>query len=103
MGSIGPPHNTATAGFGEALAAGIKIRRARGETRADDDALMQQVLGYLLRNQWTRDRCWACAPRRRIEGGFSEHMASPLIRIDYVQHSMAAIGHGAEALFAAEP
>ena len=57
-----------------------------------------KVIGFLLRNQWRRDDCFACNPKVRIDGGFSEHMASPRIRIDYVQHAWAAMGHGAEAI-----
>ena len=59
---------------------------------------MRLVMGYLLRNQWGDDTCWACSPRHRIVGGFSEHMASPRIRIDYVQHAWAALGHGGAAI-----
>ena len=33
-----------------------------------------------------------------IAGGFSESLASPEIRIDYVQHCMAALGHGGRLL-----
>jgi hypothetical protein len=34
----------------------------------------------------------------RIVGAFSEHVGSPSIRIDFVQHAMAALGHGGRAL-----
>jgi hypothetical protein len=98
FGNIVPPHNTATAGFGEALAAAIAVKRARKLDVADDEARMKRVLAFLLKNQWRRQSCYACSPRQRVIGGFSEHMASPNIRIDYVQHSWAAIGHGARAL-----
>jgi hypothetical protein len=63
-----------------------------------DEARLANVLAFLLRNQWRSERCFACAPAARVEGGFSEHMASPRIRIDYVQHAWAALGHGARAL-----
>jgi hypothetical protein len=33
-----------------------------------------------------------------VAGGFSENMGSPHIRIDYVQHAMAAMGHGGRVL-----
>ena len=93
-----PPHNTATGGFGEALAAGLKIKKASNMDTTEDEARMRAVLTFLLRNQWQRGRCFACSPRRRVIGGFSEHMASPKIRIDYVQHAWAALGHGGRVL-----
>ncbi|MBW2454441.1 MAG: hypothetical protein JRI68_08015 [Deltaproteobacteria bacterium] len=98
LGPIVPPHNTATAGLGEALAAAIQIRRARGMDSTAEVATLRQVVGFLLRNQWHPDRCFACARGVPIAGGFSEHLASPAIRIDYVQHAWAALGHGARAL-----
>ncbi len=98
LGTIVPPHNTATAGLGEALAAAVQIRQARGMDGTAEIAALRQVVGFLLRNQWHRDRCFACARGVPVAGGFSEHLASPAIRIDYVQHAWAALGHGARAL-----
>jgi hypothetical protein len=98
IGNFVPPHNTATAGFGEALAAGLQIKRARGMPLRRDAERMRAVMAFLLKNQWRDDNCFACARTRRIVGGFSEHMASPRLRIDYVQHAWAALGQGAEAL-----
>jgi hypothetical protein len=104
FGNVVPPHNTATAGYGEALAAAIKIKRKRGLDVSDDSARLKRVIGFLLRNQWTRTACYACTGKHRIVGAFSEHMASSRIRIDYVQHVWSAIGHGAIALeWAEEP
>jgi hypothetical protein len=59
---------------------------------------MSALMGYLIRNQWDASACFACSRRMPVQGGFSEHMASPRIRIDYVQHAWAALGHGARAL-----
>ena len=98
FGNIGPPHNTGTAGLAEALAAALKIAKARGEDTTKLSEHLRAALTFLLRNQWQPRRCFACTKRRRVAGGFSEHMASPDIRIDYVQHAWAALGHGAEAL-----
>lgn len=100
FGNIVPPHNTGTAGLGEALVAGLTIAKARGDEAAVEDLSghLRAAMGYLLRNQQRPRRCFACTRRRRVYGGFSEHMASPMIRIDYVQHAWAALGHGAEAL-----
>jgi hypothetical protein len=98
LSSMFPPHSTATAGFAESLAAAIDIKRARGLPLQHDRALMKSVLGFVLRQQWTRESCFACAPGAEAVGGFSESSASSAIRIDYVQHAMAALGHGARAL-----
>ncbi len=94
------PHNTATAGFGEALAASLAVRRARNMSTEAERALLGRVLGYLTRHQWTDDACFACARRADTIGGFSESSTSPLLRIDYAQHAWAALGHGARELAA---
>jgi len=93
-----PPHNTPTAGTGEVLAAAIAVRLARGEDPTVERADLRRVLAFLLRNQWRGPECFACAAPERVAGGFSESVASPAIRIDYVQHAWAALGHGASVL-----
>ena len=98
FGNVLLPHNTGSAGFGEALAAAMAIRRAREAPLADDETFMRLALGFLLRHQWDDVSCFACSADRPIEGAFGEHMASPVIRIDYVQHAMAAMGHGGRML-----
>ena len=98
FGNVLPPHNTATAGFGEALAAAMALKEARGEDLSADRARMERVLGFLVRQQWDEVTCFACARSVTIPGAFSESMASPQIRIDYVQHAWAALGHGGRAL-----
>jgi hypothetical protein len=98
FGNVLLPHNTGSSGFGEALAAAMAIRRAR-EAPLDEDALfMRRALGFLLRHQWDDVSCFACSAQRPVQGAFGEHMASPIIRIDYVQHAMAAMGHGGRML-----
>lgn len=98
FGNVLVPHNTATAGFGEALAAAMAVKRARGLDLTDDREAMGLVLGFLLHHQWDDVSCFACTPEHRVVGAFSEHMASPVIRIDYVQHAWAALGHGGAML-----
>ncbi|WP_437736122.1 hypothetical protein [Sorangium sp. So ce1335] len=98
FGNVLPPHNTATAGFGEALAAAMAVKAARGEDLGRERALMERVLRFLVRQQWSPATCFACSRDVVIEGGFSESMASPRIRIDYVQHAWAALGHGGRML-----
>lgn len=98
FGNVLPPHNTSTAGFGEALAAAMALKEARGEDLTADRARMESVLGFLLRQQWDDATCFACARNITIPGAFSESMSSPQIRIDYVQHAWAALGHGGRTL-----
>ena len=94
-----PVHNTATAGFGEALAAAIAVKRARGEPTRADEARLLSVLQFLLASQWQDANCFACTREHVVLGGFSEHYAGPSLRIDYVQHAMAALHHGMRAVY----
>lgn len=98
FGNVLPPHNTATAGFGEALAAKMAIMKARGLEVGAEEAHMKRTLQFLVAQQWQGYNCFACTTRRTIVGGFSESVGSPLIRIDFVQHAMAALGHGGAML-----
>ncbi len=98
FGNVVPPHNTATAGYGEALAAAIKIMRARELDVSAEVERMKLVMSFLVKNQWTARACYACSTKQQIAGAFSEHMASPRVRIDYVQHVWSALGHGSVAV-----
>jgi hypothetical protein len=97
-----PPRNTATAGMGEALNAAIAIKQKRGLNVDRDKGILRDLVGFLLRAQWAEASCYACRQPRAVIGGFSQQLASPSIRIDYVQHAMAAIGHGGALLFRSE-
>ena len=99
FGNVLIPHNPGSSGFGEAMSAAIALRRARGEDTTADEAAMRRALEFLVRNQWDETACFACAtePHSMI-GAFSEHMGSPEIRIDFVQHAMAGLGHGGRML-----
>lgn len=97
FGNVVPPHNTGAAGFGEALAAAISIASARGAATEPQKQLLERVLRFLLRQQWSRENCFACASSEVI-GGMSEHTHSSLTRIDFAQHAWAALGHGRRAL-----
>lgn len=92
------PYNTPTAGFAEAASAAIEVARKRGEPTRDLERAVQGAMGYLLFAQWHEEDCFACTEAVRIPGAFSESLSSPVIRIDYVQHSLAGLGHGARAL-----
>jgi hypothetical protein len=98
LSNMFPPHSTATAGFGEALAAAIAVAHKRGLDLHEQQTTLRSVLGFVVRQQWTTQNCFACAANAEAVGGFSESAASPSIRIDYVQHAMAALGHGRRAL-----
>jgi hypothetical protein len=102
FGNLVPPQSTPTAGLGEALAAAIAIARVRGEDTATMEADLRLVHAFLLRQQWTRARCFGCRSLGEVDGGFSESMVSPGLRIDYTQHALAALGHG-RAVFEADP
>jgi hypothetical protein len=99
LGDMFPPRNTATAGLGEALNAAIAIKQKRGLNVDEDKAILKDLVGFLLRAQWSEADCYACKEPHAVIGGFSQQLASPSIRIDYVQHAMAAIGHGGRLLF----
>jgi hypothetical protein len=98
LSDIFPPHAAVTAGFGEVMSAAIEIEHARGMDLGPDQAILRSALSWLIRQQWTPETCFACAANGEALGGFSEHTGSPKIRIDYVQHAMAALGHGKQAL-----
>jgi hypothetical protein len=98
LSDLFPPRNTATAGVGEALNASIAIKLKRGMPVDEDKAMLKDLVTFLLRAQWSRTGCYACRDREQVAGGFSQQLASPGIRIDYVQHAMAAIGHGSKLL-----
>jgi hypothetical protein len=97
FGNLVPPHNTGAAGFGEALAAAIALREAADQPVSAEERLLVRVLAFLLRQQWSRENCFACATPL-VEGGMSEHTHSALTRIDFAQHAWAALGHGRRAL-----
>lgn len=97
FGNLIPPHNTGAAGFGEALAASIAVLEARDQPTAEEKVLLGRVLGFLLRQQWSRENCFACATPL-VVGGMSEHTHSAVTRIDFAQHAWAALGHGRRVL-----
>ncbi|MEL7306056.1 MAG: hypothetical protein AAGJ56_09525 [Myxococcota bacterium] len=99
FGNVVVPYMTPTAGFGEAAAAGLAIARARNEPAAELEHALASSLDYLVAHQLRSESCFTCAPRARVDGAFSESPVSPGIRIDYVQHAMAALTHGAAALY----
>lgn len=98
FGNVLVPHNTPSAGFGEALAAAMAIRAADGERRPEDTSLMEHVLTFLIEQQWSAANCFACAPDQKVVGGWSESVGSLDVRIDYTQHAWAALGHGGHQL-----
>ncbi len=98
FGHVVPPPTTATAGLGEALAAAIAIGHARGERMDQETTVMRKLMAFLIRQQWDRATCFACAKPKLTIGGLSQSMSAPMIRIDFTQHALSAIGHGAHQL-----
>ncbi|MEO0460516.1 MAG: hypothetical protein AAF219_06705 [Myxococcota bacterium] len=98
FGNVVVPYMTPTAGFGEAAAAGVAIARARNEPAAGLEHALASSLDYLVTHQLRTESCFTCAPHARADGAFSESPVSPGIRIDYVQHAMAALTHGTAVL-----
>jgi hypothetical protein len=97
VGHIVPPHNTGTAGFAEALAAAISVKKTRGLDTTADETVLRRALGYLLRQQWASDTTlFAATPN--IFGAISEHPHQMVTRIDFVQHAWSAFAHGNLAL-----
>jgi hypothetical protein len=97
VGPLFPLHVTPAAGFAEALSAAITVKRARGLDTREDESLLARVLGFVLAQQWDEAACFACAGGGAV-GGFSESAAATAIRVDYVQHALAALGHGGALL-----
>jgi len=98
FGNVLLPHNTGSAGFGEAMSAAIAVARARDLDTTDDERVLARALRFLLLHQWNEVNSFACAGPRPVAGAFSEHMGSPVIRIDFVQHALAGMGHGGRVL-----
>jgi hypothetical protein len=92
-----PLHVTPAAGFAEALSAAITVKRARNERTAAEEARLARVLRFVSAQQWDEAACFACATPGAL-GGFSESAATSSIRVDYVQHALAALGHGSPLL-----
>lgn len=92
------PHNTGSAGFGEAMSAALAVAKARGLAWPHHEAALRRALTFLLHHQWNERNSFATSGPHPVAGGFSENMGSPHIRIDYVQHAMAALGHGGRVL-----
>jgi hypothetical protein len=97
FGPMFPLHVTPAAGFAEALSAAIAVKRARAEATHADEAVLARVLRFVSSQQWDEPACSACATSGAL-GGFSESAAASSIRVDYVQHALAALGHGAPLL-----
>lgn len=100
FGALVPPYPAASAGFAEALVAVLEIERARGleEVALEDEGRLRRILGFLLRHQLTAKTCPFCNPRAWTAGGVSGNDGWPIIRIDFVQHNLAALFHGGTAL-----
>ncbi len=97
-GNVLLPHNTGSAGFAEAGSAALALAEARDEDATDIREALRRALDFLLHHQWNEVNCFACEGPHPVPGAFSEHMGSPTIRIDFVQHAWAGLGHSRRAL-----
>ncbi|MEM6990304.1 MAG: hypothetical protein AAF721_07400 [Myxococcota bacterium] len=98
VGNLTIPQTTATSGLSEAMAAAGAIARFREEDSSVFETALRTTLPFVMHNQWREESCFACTTEHQVVGAFSEHMASPQIRIDYVQHAWASLGHGGRIL-----
>ncbi|MEM7153504.1 MAG: hypothetical protein AAF799_11730 [Myxococcota bacterium] len=99
FGNVLLPHNTGSSGFGEAMGAALALKSARGEDTTVDEEVVSRALAFLVHHQWDEVDCFACSKQpSSMIGAFSEHMGSPEIRIDFVQHAMAGMGHSGRML-----
>jgi hypothetical protein len=96
FGNVIPPHIGSSAGLGEVMAAEVELLRARGQAVDEPLARVRRGLGFLLRQQAQPETCFACVVKAR--GWFSGFMVAPVGRIDHIQHTWSAIGHGARVL-----
>ncbi|MCH2110029.1 MAG: hypothetical protein MK135_11930 [Polyangiaceae bacterium] len=93
-----PPHSTPTAGIAEAGSAAIFLAQRLGQDAQQLKASVRLAMSYLQRVQLKKENCFACRGKRAY-GGFPESPTSAQVRIDYVQHCMAGLAHGAEMVF----
>lgn len=96
--NLAPPHNGSSAGVGEAFAAAIEIKRARGEDESALVSRLKSVLTFLLQRQLLTDNCFACEDSRLAFGGFTGESVGADGRIDHVQHALSALADGARQL-----
>jgi len=98
FGNLAPPATTQAATFGEALAAAVQIKQTRGLDGTAERETLTRVLRFLRRQQVSEASCFACRQPAAMTGAFAETSGAPHVRVDYVQHAWAALGHGAHAL-----
>ncbi len=96
VSNLMPASTAAGAGYAEGLAAAMAVRQARGEPLDADRERLRLVMALLVRRQWRTADCVTCVAE--ADGGFSESPAAPALRIDFAQHSWAALGGGLEWL-----
>lgn len=98
FGNVVLPWTAGAATFGEAAAAALVLADARAEPKAPIESRLRLALGFLVHHQWKAAECFACSAAHSVVGAWSEHPGAPMIRIDQVQHAMAALGHGGRVL-----
>ncbi len=90
-----PPRSAPTATRMEGLDSAFALARDFGgkEEAAQIRLAIERGMGFLLRIQAGPETAMYCKDPARSMGGFRESLASPSIRIDYVQHAISALLH----------
>jgi hypothetical protein len=90
-----PPRSAPTATRMEGLDSAFALARDFGgkEEAAQIRLAIERGIGFLLRIRVGPETAMYCKDPGRSMGGFRESLASPSIRIDYVQHAISALLH----------
>ena len=102
LAHILPPHEGGTATSAEAMAAAVSLGSAAGMDVAEVRDRLTQTYRFLARCQATiHDAFWMRRPATGV-GGFFERQATPIVRIDNVQHAISSMVNGLD-LFPPDP
>jgi hypothetical protein len=89
---FGVPRATPVASRAEGLLAALRLARMTNDTRAAGIAeALKLSARFQLAQQFNPDNSFYLANPERAAGGFRESLTSARIRIDYVQHNVAAL------------
>ncbi len=96
----GPPRATPAASRAEGLVSAYRLARATGDSRAAKIAnALKGCARFQLAQQFTPQNSGSLPNPARARGGFREGLASPKIRIDFVQHNISSLLGIAESLY----
>jgi len=101
-GGFGPgsPRATPAASRAEGLVSAYRLARLIGDVRATAIAgALRACARFQLAQQFAAENSEALPNPARARGGFREGLASPKIRIDFVQHNISSLLGIAETLY----